>query len=58
MDRVKINCFGKTDPGLVLPNNEDTFLVKPEMGFCLVADGMGRPAVGELVRRLFAEPAL
>jgi serine/threonine protein phosphatase PrpC len=58
MNRIKINCFGKTVTGPVRPNNEDTFLVKPEMGFCLVADGMGGYAAGELASRIFAETAL
>ena len=29
-----------------------------DMGFCLVANGMGGPAAGELVSRIFAETAL
>ena len=58
MDRIKINCFGKTDAGLVRPNNEDTFLAKPELGFCLVADGMGGYAAGELASQIFSETAL
>jgi serine/threonine protein phosphatase PrpC len=55
---MKINCFGKTDVGLVRPNNEDTFLIKPDMGFCLVSDGMGGAAAGELASQIFTETAL
>lgn len=58
MVMAKINYFGKTDSGLVRPNNEDTFLIKPDMGFCLVADGMGGAAAGELASQIFAETAL
>ena len=58
MDRVKINCFGKSDAGLIRPNNEDTFLTKPGLGFCLVADGMGGYAAGELASLIFSETAL
>jgi PPM family protein phosphatase len=55
---MKINCFGKTDVGLVRPNNEDTFLIKPDIGFCLVSDGMGGAAAGELASKIFTETAL
>jgi PPM family protein phosphatase len=55
---MKVNCFGKTDVGLVRPNNEDTFLIKPDMGLCLVSDGMGGAAAGELASQIFTETAL
>jgi len=53
-----INCFGRTDPGLIRPNNEDTFLIKPDIGFCLVADGVGGAAAGELASLIFSKTAL
>lgn len=52
-----IKFFGKTDVGLVRSNNEDTFLVNPKSGFCLVADGMGGAAAGETASRIFAQAA-
>ncbi len=47
--------FGKSEAGPKRPNNEDAFCVKPELGFCLVTDGMGGAAAGELASRLFVE---
>jgi PPM family protein phosphatase len=55
---LRILSFGKTDCGLRRSNNEDAFLVKPEFGFCLVADGMGGAAAGELASQIFSETAL
>jgi protein phosphatase len=54
----RIVSFGKTDCGLRRPNNEDAFLVKLELGFCLVADGMGGAAAGELASQIFSETTL
>jgi len=54
----KIALAGRTDVGLKRSNNEDAFIVKPELNFCLVADGMGGAAAGELASRFFAETAL
>ncbi|MCP4627875.1 MAG: Stp1/IreP family PP2C-type Ser/Thr phosphatase [bacterium] len=53
----KIEFFGKTDVGLKRTNNEDDFVISPELGFCLAADGMGGAAAGELASRFFAESA-
>ena len=48
---------GKSDVGLKRKRNEDAFVVNPELGFCLAADGMGGAAAGELASRIFAETA-
>lgn len=47
--------FGKSEVGLKRAHNEDAFSVGPELGFCLVADGMGGEASGELASRIFVE---
>ncbi|MFH1153251.1 MAG: protein phosphatase 2C domain-containing protein [Pseudomonadota bacterium] len=49
-----IYCVGKTDPGLVRTNNEDTFAMDEQKGYCLVADGIGGAADGEIASELFA----
>jgi len=53
----KIHYSGKSHTGLVRKNNEDVFLIEPELHFCLVADGMGGAAAGELASGIFAESA-
>jgi protein phosphatase len=55
---LKIVFSGKSDVGLRRTNNEDTFVVSPERGLCLVADGMGGAAAGELASRIFTDTAL
>lgn len=47
--------FGRTDIGLKRKNNEDVFVVSPELDFCLTADGMGGAAAGELASKIFAD---
>lgn len=53
----QMSLFGVSDPGLKRPNNEDAFTALPEIGLCIVADGMGGASAGELASRIFAETA-
>jgi protein phosphatase len=53
----KFLLFGKTDQGLRRKKNEDTILVNEAKGFCLVADGIGGTAAGDIASQLFAETA-
>lgn len=53
-----INMAGKSDVGRKRANNEDCFLIRPEAGFCLLADGMGGEAAGEIASAIFAHTAL
>lgn len=52
-----IISFGKSDPGLRRPNNEDAFLIRPELGLNTLADGMGGAAAGELASQIFTDTA-
>ena len=52
-----IKAFGITDMGLKRTNNEDAFVVRPDLGFWAVADGMGGAAAGEVACRFFVETA-
>lgn len=42
-----IECWGQTHVGLVRSNNEDSYDCVPEIGFFVVADGMGGANAGE-----------
>lgn len=49
--------IGKTDVGLIRPNNEDIFKLNTDANYCLVADGMGGAAAGETASQIFAQTA-
>lgn len=49
---------GRTDLGMRRKNNEDAFHVDGELGICILADGMGGAAAGELASQIFAETAI
>lgn len=57
MTMLDIEFIGKTDLGLIRGNNEDTYLVNAQDGFCLVADGMGGAAAGEMASQIFSQTA-
>ncbi len=45
---VAFTCAGRTDVGALRSGNEDSYLIVPEQGFFIVADGMGGHAAGEV----------
>ena len=50
-----LEAFGISDPGCVRNNNEDYYLLSPQTGLYVVADGMGGAQAGEHASRLAAE---
>jgi protein phosphatase len=50
-----LEAFGLTDRGLVRPINQDAFLIDPQLGLYLVADGMGGAKAGERASALALE---
>jgi outer membrane biosynthesis protein TonB len=49
---ILVNAVGRTDPGLVRKNNEDSLLISDRHHLFVVADGMGRHAAGEIASQL------
>ncbi|HLW76319.1 MAG TPA: protein phosphatase 2C domain-containing protein [Bryobacteraceae bacterium] len=50
-----LEAAGLSDPGCVRNNNEDYFLIQPEHGLYLLADGMGGAQAGECASKLAAD---
>jgi protein phosphatase len=53
-----IDSYGMSDVGLVRDSNEDSFIVDPERGLFVVADGMGGAQAGETASRIAVETLL
>ena len=50
-----LEAYGVSDPGCVRSNNEDYYLLAPQLGLYLVADGMGGAQAGECASQLASE---
>lgn len=55
---MKIKYFGKTDKGLKRLTNEDIYHIESKRNVCLIADGMGGNASGELASQIFRDTTL
>jgi protein phosphatase len=53
----RLRFSGRTDVGRRRTTNQDTYRIDPELGFCLVADGIGGAAAGDRASHFFSDAA-
>ena len=53
-----LEMIGVTDTGMVREHNEDCFLVVPESGVAILADGMGGHLAGEVASAMAVEQVI
>ena len=49
---MKVKAAGKTDRGLKRKTNEDSYLVAPDLGLYIIADGIGGHRAGDVASRM------